>query len=136
MYFDVITPPATPPSPSFPLFGSSIFRDVDDDESSDSDFVWLIAICLCRRDIFFQAESRPSGNHGGARLAGARLAVLATVPSKSEEPRASTALQEPISLKRKVLCNAEDPPPPAMHALPPRSPLTPRNLQDIPWVLL
>ncbi|KAJ7238511.1 hypothetical protein B0H12DRAFT_1253807 [Mycena haematopus] len=83
-YFDEITPPATPPSPSFPPFGSSIFGDVDDDaESSDSD---------C-------AESRSPGNHDGARPAGARLAALAAVPSKSEESRASTALQEPISLK-------------------------------------
>ncbi|KAJ7238497.1 hypothetical protein B0H12DRAFT_1137356 [Mycena haematopus] len=106
------------PSPSFPPFGSPIFGEVDDDaESSDAD---------C-------AESRPFGNHGGTRLASARLAALAAVPSKSEEPRASTALQEPISLKRKV-CDAEDPPSPAMHALPPRSPLTPRNLQDTPVV--
>ncbi|KAF7330136.1 hypothetical protein MSAN_02463500 [Mycena sanguinolenta] len=111
LYFEKATPPATPPSPPSSPFASPAFTA----EGTEIHSTYL--------------GSSESSIHDGASLAGIKLANLFISPQPEEQPSTGTALQEPISLKRKIT-DDEDPLIPAAR-LPPRSPLVSRNLQAV-----
>ncbi|KAJ6520495.1 hypothetical protein C8R45DRAFT_955363 [Mycena sanguinolenta] len=103
LYFEKVTPPATPPS----LSPSSFASPVVDAE-----------------------RTKIHSTYPESSLVGIKLSNL-SIPPQPEELSSATALQEPISLKRKLESGHEDRPSPAT-AAPPRSPLTARNLQAAP----